>query len=1658
MSKTKLCLLPVLLVIFLGIGTHMASANVRMTTDKQGNVYILKGTNFVQQTYGQEYNVNNQYQYVEKYDKDGKLLNIINIKYSIPKDKKLSDMFRGLDSDKNKRGTFCEVGVQNSIGIDPSNNIVLFQEFACAYVNVADSHEYNDRSWTDFLHQFILVDQSTGYSVPVGQAFTSQTRQDVGFAFGSIVLGSILPSEIIDPAAPKKNIASHGDSGPIVRPRSDRSALDGTYMGIYDFVVSSDGYVYALTNNFLFEDTYFDSKYNQNRMDNDIKRINLKSSRDSVSVITSGSRPYTISLDKDQNLIVFNGDTKTIDRYDRQGKKISTVATFSDIVDPGGSKLGSNITWPQTHIFFYRCLNGAIVDSDKNVYVSFDRGTKQNCISDVVLKDFKASGNSKTTQFHGKGLTSSPDASVQYVYFYQDVTPNKFLYITSNKTLLKDTIPPTEVGSIGLYTDITRSHPNIVWTDATDNESLSGYKIYRDNKQILDAKSSGNFIDFTNLSPNTEYTYEVAAYDANNNIGPKKSVKFTSGPEKCSGESFDIRKGENLYNTDWTPNFTINNISVDSLNAPHNLKINFSTISLTQNKMEDRFVIYKLIGNNDWLKENAEKDYHGYSVSPSTENIYNLDYSKDSVLFERIASVPIVEKGGQPISNYSFQDTNAPLGTSDVKYIIVALNKKCIISQIGYINLSLPSDVSDKPSISNLDVDTSGGQVYWNINFKRTITDKIISTVNITDNNGGRWSSDDSQYYKLNISKRYEFDTSSSLISRTLSAYRDNEITVKGKSVATKWPGGHMTIVFSDKTKIEFDIQPEGQFSYGEDLQPPSDPKNVTYLNEPPYKSINLYWESATDDTAVDHYEVYKDGKKVYSGSQWIYDSKNIKKYHYSDESITNNSVYKYTIYAVDQSGKKSKGVEITAGTYKDTEPPTIPKDLSATYTSSGIKLSWTQSVDNVAMAEYQIYRDDKLLAKANTNSYLDSTATQGNSYKYKVYAVDTSGNKSVGAEISKITKDTQAPASPTGLEFDNPKPYNSVILKWKASTDDVGIDHYEVYRDDKLLNGKISALTYTDSTVDAGASYKYSVYAIDFGGNKSKAADISVKTFKDNEPPRSINFFEATSLTAGMNLRWGLSSSDDVDHYELYKDGKLLYQSSSKAGDQYLDKDVKQDGIYVYVLYAFDYSKNRSKGIMIKKQYGSYNLNKSVYGKDIDSSDVNNIEGQSLPVATFTIDGIHDKSFTVGNTSYTYAWSSKNADTYSSTFTSNDTAKCGSGAFVANSASGSYTKASISTAMSGCTFTVTYTVKNSKTGKSASDTVIVRIQPANTTTTIVTKDTQAPSQPTGVSATTYSQNQINLKWSASTDNVGVTGYKIARNGVVVSNTAQTSISDTGLIAGTSYTYAVYAYDAAGNTSIPSAVVSARTQDSTTNTNTSNTTTNTNTNTTNTNTTTVTRPTPPTNLSGTAVSSSQINLTWSASTDSGVKNYNVYRDDSNVAIVSGTSYSDVNLDPNTTYTYKVIAYKPTSLYSDASNIVSVKTQPQGTPDPVVSITIDGVHDKTFTVGNSPYTYSWSGSNADTYTSTVTPSPASCGSTGAWIANSSSGTYSKDTISSGLAGCTFTVTYTGKNSTTGKSASDTVTVRIVSQQVNYNQDGNSLFASVINALHLLLRIR
>jgi len=184
-------------------------------------------------------------------------------------------------------------------------------------------------------------------------------------------------------------------------------------------------------------------------------------------------------------------------------------------------------------------------------------------------------------------------------------------------------------------------------------------------------------------------------------------------------------------------------------------------------------------------------------------------------------------------------------------------------------------------------------------------------------------------------------------------------------------------------------------------------------------------------------------------------------------------------------------------------------------------------------------------------------------------------------------------------------------------------------------------------------------------------------------------------------------------------------------------------------------------------------------------------------------------------------------------------------------------------------------------------------------TATTTAPDTTPPSTPAGLAATAAGTTQINLAWTASTDNVGVTGYRVERcAGAGCTTFAQvgaptgTTFSDSGLTASTSYTYRVRATDVAGNLSGYSSTASATTATPDT-----------------------TPPTAPTGLTATAISSAQINLAWTAATDDvAVTGYRLERcagvgcsNFAQVATPTGTTFNNTGLAPATTYGYRVRA-------------------------------------------------------------------------------------------------------------------------------------------------------
>ena len=197
-------------------------------------------------------------------------------------------------------------------------------------------------------------------------------------------------------------------------------------------------------------------------------------------------------------------------------------------------------------------------------------------------------------------------------------------------------------------------------------------------------------------------------------------------------------------------------------------------------------------------------------------------------------------------------------------------------------------------------------------------------------------------------------------------------------------------------------------------------------------------------------------------------------------------------------------------------------------------------------------------------------------------------------------------------------------------------------------------------------------------------------------------------------------------------------------------------------------------------------------------------------------------------------------------------------------------------------------------------------------TITVKNGDMQAPTVPAGLKATAPSYNTVKLTWTASTDDVGVTGYTVMRGGVPIANVNGTTLSytDTPVSANTTYSYSVKAFDAAQNTSAESAHASVTTP-------------------------AVPDTQPPTAASGltaTAISQSQINLSWVAASDNiGVVSYDIYRStDTSAAQKIGssatTTFGDSSLNASTKYTYYIIAKDAAGNASIPSSAASATTQ------------------------------------------------------------------------------------------------------------------------------------
>ncbi|RTE10395.1 fibronectin type III domain-containing protein [Paenibacillus whitsoniae] len=180
-----------------------------------------------------------------------------------------------------------------------------------------------------------------------------------------------------------------------------------------------------------------------------------------------------------------------------------------------------------------------------------------------------------------------------------------------------------------------------------------------------------------------------------------------------------------------------------------------------------------------------------------------------------------------------------------------------------------------------------------------------------------------------------------------------------------------------------------------------------------------------------------------------------------------------------------------------------------------------------------------------------------------------------------------------------------------------------------------------------------------------------------------------------------------------------------------------------------------------------------------------------------------------------------------------------------------------------------------------------------------VLPDIQSPTAPSNLHATGQTAESVDLAWNAATDNIGVAGYHIYKGSTLAGTVTGLAYTANGLVPGSSDTFTVKAFDAAGNESAASNAFV--TND-------------------------VEAPTTPANLSASAVKMTSVTLSWEASTDNGgVTGYDIFQDETWLATVTGVTYTVNGLESYSGYTFTVKARDGSGNRSTASNEVNVLT-------------------------------------------------------------------------------------------------------------------------------------
>ncbi|ANI84982.1 fibronectin type III domain-containing protein [Kosakonia oryzae] len=182
------------------------------------------------------------------------------------------------------------------------------------------------------------------------------------------------------------------------------------------------------------------------------------------------------------------------------------------------------------------------------------------------------------------------------------------------------------------------------------------------------------------------------------------------------------------------------------------------------------------------------------------------------------------------------------------------------------------------------------------------------------------------------------------------------------------------------------------------------------------------------------------------------------------------------------------------------------------------------------------------------------------------------------GGEMPAPEEDTTAPSVPSDVQGTSTA--TSVQLNWKASTDDTGVHHYSVFRNQQKV-ADVNTTTFVDNNLQAETEYQYTIVAVDAANNASAASAV----FKVKTQAAPAVDTEAPSIPTGMGtvevtdstiaLQWKAATDNvHVTGYQLFRDGKLIASPTTSA---YVDKGLQPETIYQYQVLSLDAAGNKS-------------------------------------------------------------------------------------------------------------------------------------------------------------------------------------------------------------------------------------------------------------------------------------------------------------------------------------------------------------------------------------------------------------------------------------------------------------------------------------------------